>query len=154
VEDGAADMVFLSMVYHHLRDKRMAVQEFRRVLDRDGSLCIRTSTAEGIDGYPWVHFFPSARAIELDRAPSREGLTSTLDARGLHLAGYDVVRQRFARNWDEYLHKIGLRGLSSLKAVADDEFREGMRGLAAYCRQRRGERDVWEDIELFVFRSD
>ncbi len=71
---GTADLAFLSMVYHHILDKGAALCEFRRILRARGFLCIRTSTSDAIDTYPWVRFFPEAREIELARAPSRRDM--------------------------------------------------------------------------------
>jgi len=52
--DLQADMVFLSMVYHHFRDKRRTIGEIARVIRQGGYLCVRTATLESIDTYLWV----------------------------------------------------------------------------------------------------
>ncbi len=41
----SADLIFLSMVYHHIQDKDRACEEFRRVLRPGSYLWIRTSTS-------------------------------------------------------------------------------------------------------------
>src|SRR5215472_5426126 len=45
VPDEFADMIFMSMVFHHFDDPKKAVRECRRVLRHDGSVCLRAGTA-------------------------------------------------------------------------------------------------------------
>jgi ubiquinone/menaquinone biosynthesis C-methylase UbiE len=42
--DGCADMVFLSMILHHLKECPRQAEECRRVLRRGGRICVRNST--------------------------------------------------------------------------------------------------------------
>lgn len=150
--DGTADLLFLSMVYHHIQDKRQALDEFARVLKENGYLCIRTGTVDCLDSYPWLQFFPGARQIEASRLPSRSELNETVQAAGkFRLAKHAVICQRFAENLGEYLAKISLRGLSSLKAISDDEFRAGLGRLERYCQEQDTGEAVLEDIDLFIF---
>jgi ubiquinone/menaquinone biosynthesis C-methylase UbiE len=152
--DGTADLLFLSMVYHHIQDKRQALGEFARVLKERGRLCIRTGTVDCLDSYPWLQFFPSARQIEAGRMPSRSELNESVQATGkFRLAKHAVIHQRFAENFGEYLAKISLRGLSSLKAISDDEFQDGLGHLERYCQEQDTGEAVFEDIDLFVFRA-
>jgi ubiquinone/menaquinone biosynthesis C-methylase UbiE len=151
--ESEVDLVFLSMVYHHIQDKDKAAAEFNRILKRGGFLCIRTSTLEALNSYPWLQFFPGAREIEVSRIPSRDSLITTLESRGFQISGHSVVQQLFAENPDEYLEKIKLRGLSTLRAISDDEFQEGLVRFEKYCREREAGDVVLEDIDLFVFHS-
>lgn len=151
--DHVADLVFLSMVYHHLRDKTMACREFRRVLKQGGGLCIRTSTVELLDSYLWMPFFPAAREIERERLPSAAALIATLEGQGFRLAAQEVVQQRFAQNLHEYVEKIALRGISSLQAIPDDAFAQSLAHLRAYCAAQRQDQPIDEAIGLFVFSS-
>lgn len=152
LRDDAADLVFLSMVYHHLRDTAAAAREFGRVLRPGGFLAIRNSVRERLDSYLWLRFFPAARVIEFDRVPSCDGLIASPSGNGFALQAHAVVRHPFADNLRHYAEKIGLRGLSSLKAIADDEFEQGMADLREYCRRHDTGEPVFEDIDLFVFR--
>jgi ubiquinone/menaquinone biosynthesis C-methylase UbiE len=116
--DGVTDLVFLSMVYHHLQGKGQAVCEFKRVLKAGGLLCIRTSTQESMDSYLWLRFFPGAREIELGRAPSRKGMTDFLQGHGFAPQGHTIVRQLFAEN--RVFHK-SFRGVVQLRQRASRE---------------------------------
>jgi ubiquinone/menaquinone biosynthesis C-methylase UbiE len=63
LHDGWADLVFASMVWHHIPDKHAAGREIARVLRRGRYLCIRTATLEAVDSELYLHFFPSARRL-------------------------------------------------------------------------------------------
>jgi ubiquinone/menaquinone biosynthesis C-methylase UbiE len=150
--DHSADLIFLSMVYHHIQDKVQACKEFWRVLKPDGYLCIRTPTREQLDSYLWISFFPGAGEIEVNRTPSTQELTAFVEDQGFELQAREIVRQAFARDLNEYAEKIGLRGLSSLQAISDRAFERDMARLRAYCTSKDDGQPVWEDISLFVFR--
>jgi len=146
-----ADLIFLSMVYHHIHEKNKAVKEFKRILKRDGLLCIRTSTPELFNSYLWMRFFPSARDIEARRTPSKDTIISIFGSNGFLLSGHTIIQQVFAHNLHEYVEKIKIRGLSSLKEISDDEYQEGIVELEKYCREKESGKVVLEDIDLFVF---
>jgi SAM-dependent methyltransferase len=152
--DSVADLLFLSVAYHHLDDRKRGAAEFRRILKRGRWLAIRTAVRERLDSYLWLRFFPAARPIEFGRTPAMEELTGLLTANGFRLDAHTVVRHPFAENLTVYAEKIGLRGLSSLKAISDEDFDEGMAALGAHCAQHDDGEAVCEDIDLFVFCAD
>lgn len=150
---GSVDLVFASMVYHHLR-AGAALAEVRRVLRPGGHLMIRTPTTESVADFTYVTFFPEALAIDRARMPSRAGLADTCRAAGFTPAGHEIVRQRFADNHADYYRKVSLRGLSSLLLISDDAFAAGLREFAAYCRSAERDEPVYETVELFLFLRD
>jgi ubiquinone/menaquinone biosynthesis C-methylase UbiE len=148
---GAADLVFLSMVYHHIEDKAVAFGEFRRVLNHRGRLAIRTATRERLDRYLWLRFFPAGREIEGRRTPAAAELVETSRENGFRLEARATLTQLFAANLSEYCDKIGLRGLSSLQAIPDKEFEKGIAGLRAYCESQVAAEPVFEETDLFSY---
>lgn len=152
--DGLADLVFLSMVYHHIQDEAKAAAEFKRVLRPGGYLCVRTSTLESIESCLYLQFFPAAREKNLTRLPSRQELTRLCEAEGFRLKGYRGVSQLFASSLLEYCEKVSLRALSDLRLITDDEFREGLARMRKHCEQGDRGEGVFELIDLFVFQSD
>jgi ubiquinone/menaquinone biosynthesis C-methylase UbiE len=151
LQNGVADLVFLSMVYHHFQDKSKSVQEIARVLKAEGFLAIRTATVDSLDSYLYLQFFPEARRINLVTLPSREGLTNSLKSHGFELKRHTIVRQLLAENLHKYFKKISLRGLSDLAAIGDDAFYKGLVHLKEYCQEKDTKEAVYEDIDLFIF---
>ena len=123
---GSVDLVFASMVYHHLRPDA-ALAEARRVLRRGGQLMLRTPTRESLGHFMYLTFFPEALAIDEARMPSRRALIEACEAAGFVLCGHELVRQRFAEDHADYYRKISLRGLSSLLLISDEQFARGLR---------------------------
>jgi len=153
LDDGWADLVFMSMVYHHLRDPDRACVEIARVLKPGGHFCVRTSTCERLHTYPWFSCFPEALEIDLKRLPSAEGLREELESRGFRRTGHEIVHQFIAGNIGEYYEKIGMRAVSSLREISDEAFEKGMERFARYCADCDPGEPVYEDIELFTFCS-
>ncbi|UCG92002.1 MAG: class I SAM-dependent methyltransferase [candidate division WOR-3 bacterium] len=150
--DKRTDMLFLSQVFHHIHNKDNAALEFKRVLKRDGFLCIRNSTTDSLDCYIYLRFFPSARKIDLAKLPSRRELKNFLHGHGFKLCTHTIVHQVFADNFDEYLRKISMRALSDLDAITDEEFQEGLTRLKKYCQEQKSQEPIFEDLDLFIFR--
>ena len=147
---GSVDLVFASMVYHHLRPEA-ALPEMRRVLRAGGSLMIRTPTRESVGEFTYQTFFPDALAIDEARMPSRRALIDACEAAGFVPRAHELVRQRFADDHADYYRKISLRGLSSLLLISDDQFARGLREFAAYCQSAERHQPVYESVELFLF---
>lgn len=147
---ASADLVFLSMVYHHLRPE-LALPEMRRVLRPGGHVMIRNATRHSLDGYHYLAFFPEALAIDRARMPSHHELIDACAAAGFTLRHHEIVRQRFAANPADYYRKIKLRALSSLQLLSDDAFARGLRDFAAYCRSAEPHEPIDEPVDLFLF---
>ena len=152
VDDAAASLVFLSMVYHHLNDLHAAVREFRRVLRRDGLLVIRNSTRDTLDDVPYLHYFPGAKSFNKQRFPSRHEIITTMQAHGFSLLALETVKQEFAGSWRDYCDKVGQRALSDLAGLPDSEFAAGMECMHnALAGSEADDGPVSELIDLFVF---
>lgn len=145
---ASVDLVFASMVYHHLRPAA-ARPEVRRVLRRGGRVMIRNPTRDSLDGYTYLSFFPEALAIDRARMPSRDELVQACAAAGLPLRAHAVVRHRFAENHADYYRKVSLRGLSALQLISDDAVARGVRDFEGYCRSAERNEPTYEPVELF-----
>ena len=148
--DGSIDLIFASMVYHHLRPDA-ALAEARRVLRPGAHLMLRTPTRESVGEFTYQTFFPEALAIDEARMPSRRALVDACEAAGFAPRAHELVRQRFAADHADYYRKISLRGLSSLLLISDDAFARGLREFAAYCESAEGHEPIYESVELFLF---
>jgi SAM-dependent methyltransferase len=150
VATASIDLVFLSMVYHHLRVAD-AIDELGRVLRPSGRVVVRNPTQETVDSYEFLRFFPGARAIDVARVPSRQSVARDFLVGGFTLACQRTVVHTFATDHRDYLRKISLRGLSSLQAISDEEFERGLDTFARHCRAVEGDRPITEPTDLFVF---
>lgn len=154
VANASVDMVFLSMVWHHIEDKRRVADEIVRVLEHHGLLCIRTSTVETLETYLYLRFFPTALRINGHTLPTRRNLTDLLQDCGLRIKERIAIRQRLDSNLVNYADRIAQRGLSDLASITDEEFHEGLIQLQSFClrqQQASGNQPAHEDVDLFVF---
>jgi ubiquinone/menaquinone biosynthesis C-methylase UbiE len=153
--DSSADLVFLSMVYHHFGDEHRALASVRRVLRPGGGrFCVRTCTVENLDTYVYQRLIPEARAVDEARLPTRAGLTAAAVRAGMRPTALDTVHQAVARTLDEYVHNASLRAHSDLQAISDEQFARGMADLRAWARTQDQTRPVVEDVDLFTFTVD
>jgi SAM-dependent methyltransferase len=145
---GCADLVFMSMVYHHLADPAATARECRRVLRAGGHACIRNGTREG--NFPHRHFFPLRRLIDSE-LPARADIGAIFEGAGFNRVAHDVVTQVTAPDWPSFVAKSALRADSFLARLSDDEFRAGMDALQAHAGGIDTAAVVTEEIDWFVF---
>ena len=150
VRAGAADLVFVSMAYHHFDDKPAAAAEMRRVLSSQGLVAIRNTTVDALDGFAFLRYFPAARAQGEAILPRRDELTASLAAAGLARVLHRVVPHEMARTWAEYCDKIAARAYSLLAMIPDADFEAG---LAAMRRAKPLLGPIVEPIDFFAFSA-
>jgi SAM-dependent methyltransferase len=149
--DGAVDMIFMSMSFHHFRDPDRAARECRRVLRRDGTLVVRTGTREQIQSYPYVPFFPGTRSMLEDVLPDRPGLCAVFERAGLRCVESQIVTQAIAPDWAAYADKLSAGGDSVLARLSEGELGRGIDAIRSYGNGR-GEQPIVEPIDVLFFR--
>ncbi|HEX5128584.1 MAG TPA: methyltransferase domain-containing protein [Usitatibacter sp.] len=147
---GAADLVFVSMAYHHFEDKPAAAREIRRVLAPGGLVALRNTTVDALDGFAFLEYFPAARAHGEAMLPRRDELEATLQDAGLMPVLHEVMPHEMARSWAEYCDKIAARAYSLLAMIMDAEFEAGLAAMRG-ARGRPG--PIVEPIDFFAFRA-
>ena len=147
-----ADLVLMSMSYHHVVDKPAALASVRNTLRAGGAFCVRTCSVEALDSYLYQRFFPAARRLDERRFPTRDGLVAEVSAARFALRKFETVRQRVADDLATYYDRVKLRAHSDLQAVPDGEFSEGVREFGAWVADQP-ERPVYEDVDLFTFTA-
>jgi ubiquinone/menaquinone biosynthesis C-methylase UbiE len=148
LSDDRADLVFMSMVYHHLGSPAATARECHRVLRDGGYVCLRNGTRES--DFPHRHFFALEPLIDTE-LPTRAEIAATFESAGLARVTHQVVRQTIAPDWPSFVEKSALRGDSFLARLADNEFRAGMDALRAYGDRIDASAPVTEEIDWFVF---
>jgi ubiquinone/menaquinone biosynthesis C-methylase UbiE len=144
------DMVFMSMIFHHLKDPHQALRECRRVLRVDGVVCLRTGTTDRMETYAFVPFFDPSRPILKRTLPSERQIVSAFLKAGFELKRHQLVDSAMASSWDEYADKIAQRADSILAQLSESEFEDGMHKLRQYCRTAPRE-PVSEPVDFFCF---
>lgn len=153
LDDTSVDLVFMSMVFHHLASPELVAKECHRVLRPNGSVCLRNGTQEATANYPYIAFFPSSETILQTDLPSCEYITSAFAKAGLNPAHHEVVNHQLAANWKAYVEKLSHRADSILAQVSDVEFQAGIADLRKYAQSRPEAEPVNGLIDFFVFRE-
>jgi ubiquinone/menaquinone biosynthesis C-methylase UbiE len=146
--DGGADLVFMSMVLHHLPDKQAAARECCRILRAGGRFCMRTSTRDII--YPQSQFFPGILPMLKADLPSAAEIITLFEAAGLKCRTHQLVTQTLASDWQQFADKLAVRADSFLARLPDEAFAAGMAKLRAHAAQSPAQR-ITEPIDFFVF---
>lgn len=150
--DGSADMVFMSMVLHHLPDPHGTARECHRVLRRHGCVCMRNGTADAIETFPQVQFFPGIRSLMEEALPSRARTTRIFEEAGFHAIAHDIVHHELSPDWSGFADKMSLRSDSFLVRLPDEDFRLGLARLRDHAETADAREPVTEDVDFFVFR--
>jgi ubiquinone/menaquinone biosynthesis C-methylase UbiE len=146
--DGSADLVFMSMVFHHLPDKEAAARECCRLLRVGGRFCMRTCTRD--INYPQSRFFPGILPMLKADLPSADEIIVLFEAVGLRTRAHQLVMHTLATDWQQLTDKLVLRADSFLARLPDEEFAAGMAKLRAHAAQSAPE-PITEMIDFFVF---
>lgn len=147
VPDNTIDLIFMSMIFHHLDNPTLAARECRRVLRNGGTALLRVSTRERISSYPLVDFFPTSRPILEERLPTNSFVREVFEAAGFRTVTMEVVTQEIAA----YAEKLSVGADSVLASLSRSDFEAGMKALRAHAAHSDGGA-VRETIDVFVFR--
>ena len=150
LESGVVDLLFISMVLHHLTNREAALAECARVLSRDGVLFLRTGTSDAAEAYPVGEFFPASVPLMQRLLPTRDAIRSSFRAAGLRIVHHGAVEQEIAPNLAEYHAQLVAGGDSVLARLSPSDLEAGLQ-----CVRRESERGrvapVTESIDVFVF---
>jgi ubiquinone/menaquinone biosynthesis C-methylase UbiE len=154
IESVSLDLVFVSMIFHHVPDRAAVCREIARVLrpHRDGAFVMRTCCLENFDSFLYSHFFPEARAIDLARLQPAGAVIGFISQHGLALTAHEAITQVVADSPAEYVERTRMRAASDLEAITDEQFAAGMRHLEDHCRTMDPATPITETVDLLVFR--
>ena len=150
--DKSVDMVFMSMVLHHLTDWNAVARECRRVLSVPGHVVLRNSTSDQAGSFPYINFFPGIHAVIRRYQPSADDISSLFVVAGFEQVAHEVVVHDMAPNWCSFVEKTKRRADSLLARLPDSDFEAGMRALDAHGVGMNQDRAVTVNVDLFVFR--
>jgi ubiquinone/menaquinone biosynthesis C-methylase UbiE len=151
LEDSSCDVVWTSMVIHHIPRLDRAAKEIHRVLRPDGKVLIRNCFKNRLQSLRFHEFFPAALAIDNERLPSVQTVKSTFAANGFRFDHFEAVEHVIDRNFSDYVERIRKRGLSTFELISDAEFEAGLRRMESAAQTEDPSRAVTEKIDLMVF---
>lgn len=147
---ASADLVFLSMIFHHFTDAEKAVREMRRVLRPGGFVCVRNSTVE--QRSPFAPFFPGYQEVADKILPTAEGLQKAFEAAGFVLRAHELVPHKMAPSWMDLAEKAAIRADSILLRLPHASFVKGVLAMRAQAPSAPAE-FVGMNVDLFVFAA-
>ena len=144
------DVVFLSMVLHHLRSLRDTCAEIARVVRPAGLVFVRNDFKDSLPAR-YHDFFPRARDIGMARAPGIEETVAAFEEAGLRLREHRVVTQVLDDSLRSHCERIKLRALSPLQLLTDEEFEEGIQAMEAAAEAEVEPKPILDPIDVLVF---
>jgi ubiquinone/menaquinone biosynthesis C-methylase UbiE len=149
LDSNIADLIFMSMVFHHFLYPAEVARECIRVLRAGGRVCLRTASSEQISSYPYVPFFPTSPPILEQRLPSLASQCAAFEGAGFVRTFTGIVIQQIASNDLSYADKLEAGGDSVLASLKPEDFAAGLKALRAAARDR----PVVEPIDFVVFEK-
>jgi|SRR6185369_4302025 len=149
--DNSVDLIFMSMIFHHFEDPKLAARECRRVLRSNGTVFMRAGTSDRIAFYPYVEFFPETRPILEECLPSTTFVREVFEAAGFQAIIVEVIEQEIAGDYAAYAEKLSAGADSVLVQLTPDQFASGMQTLRSHFDLNK-DHPVVEPIDVFVFR--
>jgi ubiquinone/menaquinone biosynthesis C-methylase UbiE len=149
LRENSADLIFISMAFHHFTHPRQVAQECARVLRKRGRLFLRTGCREGVSAYPYVPYFPSSRALIEERLPSLQLQESVFNSAALKTVVNGIVTQQIATSYSDYADRLSLKADSILVTLDDIEFEAGIRAV----RSETAFGPITEPINFLVFEK-
>jgi ubiquinone/menaquinone biosynthesis C-methylase UbiE len=146
--DASADLIFISLAFHHFLDRARAVREMHRVLRPHGRVCLRNSTVE--QRSPLAPFFPGYQEIADRVLPSADQIQSAFESGGFHMTAHDLVPHKMATSWIDLAEKAAIRADSILLRLPHVSYAEGVIAMRAQAPSAPSE-FVGMNIDLFFF---
>lgn len=131
VESGWADLIFMSMVFHHLGQRAAAAAECRRVLAEGGCVAVRNATREQAHAVPLNGWFEGFEAVYEAQMPSVAEIREPFEDAGFRLIGHRVIDQPTFPDWATFVERTAHRADSLLIRLPDAAFEAGMARLRA-----------------------
>jgi len=150
--DACFDLIFSSMVFHHLVDREVAALECRRVLRPGGSVVIRNATRETNRHSPYARFFHGFVAVVDAKLPAQSDIADVFARTGFVLHAHVPVWHAMAQRWEDLADKASLRADSLLAEIQDSAFAEGLRAMRAHAAHADPAEPIGVEIDLFVFQ--
>ena len=149
MRDSAFDFAWLSTVIHHF-DLTLVVPELRRVLRPGGNVLIR-SWFPGRGDVTHFRYFPRSRLIA-ETFPTIDATEAAFASAGFRVEALESVPQVSAPGLREFCERVRTRADSTLLALSEAEFAEGLRALEDDAAAETEPQPVISYLDLMVLR--
>lgn len=150
--DGSCDCAWLSTVVHHIADLEACASELRRVLTPNGTVFIRNSFGDRLEGIHWLEFSPEARRVASRRWPTVEATARAFRSAGFEVRALHSVPETVAGDLHSYYERISVRANSTLTLISDEEFESGLARLRQAAARQSTAKEVVDRRDLLVLR--
>jgi SAM-dependent methyltransferase len=147
--DNTFDYVYMTLVIHHIENKKACLQEIYRVLKRGGNCVIMTNSHSRIRKHVLRHF-PGVITIDLERFPSIPSLKKLMITVGFRDVHHHAIKlDEGYMSTDRYLDRVRNKYISTLTLLSDDAFQKGLKTFQGRVKRRYG--DQMRHVYGFVF---
>jgi SAM-dependent methyltransferase len=147
---STCDFAWLSTVIHHFDDLPRAAAELRRVL-RPGAAVFIRNWFPGRAEITYFPYFPSAKRMA-ETFPTIAAVETAFASSGFHLQALDPVTQVSAPGLRVFCERMRSRADTTLQALSDQEFADGMRRLEEDAAAETEPQPVTTTLDLMVLR--
>ncbi|HZD71251.1 MAG TPA: methyltransferase domain-containing protein [Actinomycetes bacterium] len=151
LRDRSCGAAWLSTVIHHFDDLPRCARELRRVLAPGGPVLIRSSFPGRHAGITLFRFFPGAGRVA-ETFPTLESTVDAFQAAGFAFQALQQVPQVTAPSLRASLERVRLRADSTLQALGDEEFTQGLAALERAAAAETTPTPVVDHLDLLVLR--
>jgi ubiquinone/menaquinone biosynthesis C-methylase UbiE len=151
LEDGSFDLVWASMIIHHVSEPDMAAKEIYRIVKPGGKVFLRNSFKNRLQSVRFYEYFLNAYTIDNERLPSVEYIKKIFIENGFRFEHLEAVRQVIDSSLADHVERMRKRGLSTFELISDQEFKEGIRRMKIAARNENPSSEITEDIDFLVF---
>jgi ubiquinone/menaquinone biosynthesis C-methylase UbiE len=151
LKGGSCACAWLSTVLHHFSDLKACASELHRVIRRDGTVLIRNSFGDRLEGIHWLDYFPAGKQLAARRWPTVEATAQAFGSAGLEVEKLVSVPEITASDFRAYYDRIRVRASSTLNLISDDAFEAGLAKLERFASGQPSEHVV-DRRDFLVFR--
>lgn len=151
LDDAAADLALMFLVWHHVGDKDAAATELARVLAPGSRLLIATTLTDRLKDLVLYRYFPRTRDIDVAVFPTLADTVALLAAAGFAHTGLTEVHHRSADSLAEYVERQRLRALSVYEHLSEREYRDGLAAMEADAAAETEPHPVETGCDLLAF---
>jgi ubiquinone/menaquinone biosynthesis C-methylase UbiE len=133
---GIFDCVYMTLVIHHIKNRRLAIREMYRALNKGGRCVIVTSSHARLKTHV-LRDFPAVIAIDLKRFPTIPWIKGAMKRVGFQeVRHYNIPSKQNYVSTRDYLERVRNRYISTLTLLNEEEFQKGLKVFEERARKK------------------